>query len=202
MNKQVGALAVVACIGAGAGCTSNVGSSAPSTGIDTVTATTTPTTGSVPDTSFTAAGMHFAIPKRLVNRSDGYAASVITTFGFFSDQRLGVPCTSTPTTRTCGPPVSSLEPGRVLMTVNMLGMPVPEGQPEIEEPNSTIAGQPAQITTERPGDCSFLGATEMVNVEIARPGSGRYQIQFCFTDPVSDQQALVDEMITSITIDN
>lgn len=77
-------------------------------------------------------------------------------------------------------------------------------QPEGVAPNTSIAGLPSTITTDKPGICRGLHTDETITAKIADPGgSDDFEMQACLTQPnLSTGEKLVMAMLASVSMGN
>ena len=102
--------------------------------------------------------------------------------GSFSNQQLSSPCSSGPSTLACGPPLTSLQRGAVLVEVLQNGFP---GWTLDDQAGSTttVSGLPAKLAVETGAHdyCASLGADRTRSLLVAYPGAvGNYfDIEIC-----------------------
>ena len=117
-----------------------------------------------------------------------YEYSVVSSFSsaivFLSTEGLHDPCTRTATTTSCGWPLDRLGTGGILIEWSANAFP---GWTLAAErgTSTTIAGRPAKVRTESPGDCASIGAQVSVTAFIERPLNtyNWYQMLACVNGP-------------------
>ncbi len=130
-----------------------------------------------------------------------YHSSFTSLITYLSPLTLHDPCVRTSISTSCGQPLASLPAGGVLVTWQNVGIPRPLGAPEIENPNTTIGGQPSRVTTARPGDCSLVDADETVTADITRPGGNHFEMIACLRQPgIASDEALIHLMLASVRV--
>jgi hypothetical protein len=197
MRRLVGpALAVIAFVGC----------SGSSVEVSPAGSTSTVAVSSVATGLVDLGGLTVAIPSAWAYRADGWRSSFETLLGYWSSVPLGDSCSSTDgraggVQTTCGPPLTSLPGGAVLVSWSVIGRPLLPGQTEIEQPNTTIGGQAARLTVESPGVCGLsIDATVSITADIARPGGNHFEMRACLRDPTDDVQAALMTMLGTAKI--
>ena len=145
------------------------GASCGTTVSDTSTsATSQPTDTTWPATSFSravsAGGLKFTLPAELRFRTNGFASSGEAIDAFYANVPLGSACSPGCGLRSFSP----LPPGGVVVGFGVLsGFGVGSPNPGDPAPNTSIAGQAAVFTADKPGDC---GGDETIKLWIPDPG--------------------------------
>ena len=87
---------------------------------------------------------------------------------YLSSQQTHDPCREHGPETACGWPVSSLQPGGVLVVWENRGFP---GWSLGSEPGTPrrVGGRPARETVRRPGECAAIGADETIELAVERP---------------------------------
>jgi hypothetical protein len=102
--------------------------------------------------------------------------------GSFSNQLLSPPCTTSGNSTECGPPLTSLEPGAMLVDVYHNGSPLWTISSQPGTP-MTVSGMPARVTVEAgsQGACYGLGADRTRDEVIVMPASSDnyFEIAIC-----------------------
>ena len=124
---------------------------------------------------------------------------------FLSTARMHDPCVRTKifggTTETCGMPVDQLDPCGVVIEWSANGFPLwtleRQGGGE-----STIAGRPATVREETPGDCEHLGADVTITAAVSRAAPYNwYQMRACLKGPdVDELRRQISLMLASMKI--
>jgi len=97
---------------------------------------------------------------------------------------------------TCHYPIKSLRPGGVVVSWSSGGIFV---GPEIPHPNTTISGEPADVTTARPGDCAQYGGQETITAAIREDQDHEFDMMACLRGPgLARNAALVQRMLRSV----
>jgi len=110
------------------------------------------------------------------------ASSFSDLVGSFSNQSLSPPCTTGPNTIECGPPLTSLQPGAMLVEIWQNGSPnwTLDSQPGTP---TLISGLPARVTDQTGSQsyCSAFGADRTSTVVIAFPSApdNYFEIDIC-----------------------
>jgi hypothetical protein len=155
----------------------------------------------------TLAGIHFVVPAARKYQATGMPPPTIgeQVLGYYATVPINDPCQITATSTSCSLPLATLPPGAMLISWANVGFPKPAGEPDVEDPNTTIGGQVARLTTERPGSCREIGADQTITAEITRPAAmgNHYQMRACIREPNATANAdLVSTMLASVKIDN
>ena len=122
---------------------------------------------------------------------------------FLSNGPLHDPCNPSmssaeyPGSTICGYPTKTLRPGEVVVSWSNGAMPF--ARPEIPHPNTTISGEPADVTTERPGECAQYGGQETVTAAIREDHDHEFDMMACLRGPnLPRNTALVQRMLRSV----
>lgn len=118
--------------------------------------------------------------------------------GSFSNQSLSSPCSSGPSTLSCGPPITSLQRGVVLVEVFQSGFP---GWTLDSQTGTltTVSGLPAKLAVESGAHdyCASLGGDRTRTLLVAYPGAvGDYfDIEICSSGVPDSVGARIDESV-------
>ncbi|MGO9873913.1 MAG: hypothetical protein ACLPVY_08945 [Acidimicrobiia bacterium] len=131
-----------------------------------------------------------------------FSSSII----FLGTAAIHDPCTTTYYSNgqlegiSCSYAIKSLRPGDVF--VSWFTIANAGGGPAIPHPNTKIAGRLADVTTERPGQCSQFGGQETITADIAEPPlDDKYEMLACLRGPnLAREDALVRRMLSSVHI--
>ena len=130
-------------------------------------------------------GIQFAFrPAELKHQAAGTPPPTVgeNVLGYYATVPITAPCQITATLTSCSLPLTTLPSGAMLVSWSHLAIP---GQTDVEGANTTIGGQAAKLTTERPGSCEDIGADETIAAEIAytaAPGN-HYEMRACIREP-------------------
>jgi len=118
--------------------------------------------------------------------------------GSFSNQSLSPPCSSGPSTLSCGPPLTSLQAGAMLVEVFQGGFPGWTLDGQAGTP-TTVSALPAKLAVE-PGaheNCTDLGADRSRTLFIAYPGapSNYFEIEICSRGVPDSVGARIDDSV-------
>jgi hypothetical protein len=154
------------------------------------------------DAAFDNGGLSFSYPAEWRPQSFLEVGSFFELITYLSTVTLHDPCTHPqPGMSICGDPIGTVPPGGVLVMWGNVGFPRTAGQPEVRNPNSTIGGQHARVTTDRPGLCGQFKAEETITADIERPGGNHYEMQACLRSPnLSLSEQRVQAMLTSTRV--
>jgi hypothetical protein len=98
---------------------------------------------------------------------------------------------------TCGYPIKTLPPGDVVVSWSIGARPF--AMPEIPHPNTTISTEPADVTTERPGECGRYGAQETITAAIREDHDHEFDMVACLRGPnLARNATLVQRMLRSV----
>jgi len=118
--------------------------------------------------------------------------------GSFSNQSLSSPCSSGPSTLSCGPPITSLQRGAVLVEVFQNGFPGWTLDTQAGTP-MTVSGLPARLAVDTGAhdDCASLGGDRTRTLLVAYPGAvGNYfDIEICSSGVTDAVGARIDESV-------
>ena len=145
-------------------------------------------------------GLQFDLPAELQYQADGWVSSVEAVDGFYSNVELGAACQVVGNSGSCGSPLTTMPERAVLLSWGNTSGFGPTSASNV--PNTSIAGQPATITIERPGTCFGLHADESITAVTDQPGStGDFKMQACLRGPdLAASERLVTVMLDSVTI--
>ncbi len=124
--------------------------------------------------------------------------------GSFSNQSLSSPCSSGPSTLSCGPPITSLQRGAVLVEVFQNGFPgwTLDGQTGM---STTVSGLPAKLAVETGARdyCASLGGDRTRTLLIANPSAvGNYfDVEICSRGVPDSVGARIDESVRITPLD-
>lgn len=148
----------------------------------------------------------FDYPAALYRHSYTKESSFSSSIVFLSTARMHNPCVVTKrangTETSCGLPVDQLEPGGVLIEWSANGFPgvTVDGQ---GPGGTTIAGRPATLHEEKPGDCEYLGADMTIYADVSRDAAGDnwYEMRACLKGPNLDElRRQISSMLTSLEV--
>jgi len=148
--------------------------------------------------------LEFDLPPALSFRADGWTSSIEYVSGFYSNVRLGPSCKPFGNGSSCGMPLDVLPPGAILVSWGNIARFGVSAQPERVAPNTSIAGLPSTITTDKPGICRGLHTDETITVRIEDlGGNDDFEMQVCLTLPnLPAGEQLVTAMLASVSIGN
>lgn len=125
---------------------------------------------------------------------------------FLATARMHNPCVVTKrangTETSCGLPVDHLHPDGAVIEWSANGFPgiTIDGQ----GPGGTkIAGRPATLHEEKPGDCDYLGADVTIYADVSRDAAGDnwYEMRACLKGPNLDElRRQISSMLTSLEV--
>ncbi len=202
------ALVVAGCSSAG-GKESSTRTTAVAAKVTTTIAEPTTTMPVVPLRHFDASrvyGLVFDHPRawREVHYDD--SGSFFISIVFLGTAPLYDPCTRTfyadghPEGTACGSAIKSLRPGDVFVSWFTAGMQHGPG-PEIAHPNTRIGGEPAEVTTLRPGECGQFDGQETITADIREDHDNEFGMMACLRSPnLARNAALVQRMLRSVHI--
>jgi len=118
--------------------------------------------------------------------------------GSFSNQSLSPPCSSGPSTLSCGPPLTSLQSGAELVEVFQSGFPGWTLDSQAGT-STTVSGLAAklEVQTGPHSDCASLGADRTRSLLVASPTAvGNYfDIEICSRGVPDSVGARIDESV-------
>ena len=158
------------------------------------------------DPRITVDGIHFVLPAELKYQAEGTPPPTVgeTVLGYYATVPIAAPCQITATSTACSLSLTTLPWGAMLVSWGNVGVPRPAGEPDVPGANTTIGGQVAKLTRERPGSCGDIGADETITAEIARPAApgNTYRMRACIRGPNATANAdLIWTMLASVDID-
>ena len=178
--------------GKGASCSTTVSGTSTS-------ATSQPSDTTSSATSFSRAvsvgGLKFTLPAELQFRANGFASSGEAIDAFYANVPLGSACSP-----GCGlPSFSPLPPGAVVVGFGAFsGFGVGAPNPGDPAPNTSIAGQAAVFTADKPGNC---GGDETINLWIPDPGQNQindFLMRACLQGPdLTTAEQMVQTLLAS-----
>ncbi len=143
-------------------------------------------------------GLSFVHPRAWQEYRYDISGSFSDLIVFLSNTRVPDPCIRTASSIDCSDPIKKLEAGQILVSWSNYGY-LHTG-PEIPHANTTISGEPARVTLERPGNCG-IGAQETITADIARPQGNHYEMKACLRGPnLARDEALVGSMLHSVRV--
>ena len=159
------------------------------------------------DQHVTLQGIHFVVPAALKYQAAGTPPPTIGEWvlGYYATVPINNPCRITATSTSCSLPLTTLPPGAMLVSWANVAFPRPAGEPDVEDSNTTIGGQAAKLTTERPGSCREIGADQTITAEILRPAAtgNHYEMRACIREPNATTNAdRISTMLASVALDN
>jgi len=190
--------AVLTCLLSLAAC---AGDAKPATGPGPATESPTPTGSSAGETSdqsaklsatFSWNGGSFRYPADLHLSQFSVVSSFTLLVAVLSNEQVHDPCTRTPTSASCGEPLSHLSPGGVLVTWTQLGM---LGAGIAQQPGTatTVDGRVARVLVadvSAAGCASVSGTTAEVDATVLLDSSNHmWQMRACIAGP-SPQKAV------------
>ena len=175
------------------------GASCGTTVSDTTESLTSQPTDTTSHTLFsqtvTAGGLKFTLPTELQFRTNGFASTGEAIDAFYANVPLGSACSP-----GCGlPSFSPLPPGAVVVGFGALsGFGVGAPNPGDPAPNTSIAGQAAVFTADKPGNC---GGDETINLWIPGPGHNEindFLMRACLQGPdLTTAEQIVQTLLAS-----
>ncbi|MEY2524586.1 MAG: hypothetical protein QOJ66_3151 [Ilumatobacteraceae bacterium] len=176
------------------------GASCGTTVSDTSTSATsqpTDTTSSVRSFSraVSVGGLKFTLPAELQFRTNGFASTGEAIDAFYANVPLGSACSP-----GCGlPSFSPLSPGAVVVGLGVLsGFGAGAPNPADPAPNTSIAGQAAVFTADKPGNC---GGDETISLWIPGPGQNEinaFLMRACLQGPdLTTAEQIVQTLLAS-----
>lgn len=186
-------------------CTNADNSIAPTT--TTVAATLPQEPSSTIDPRVTLDGLHFVLPAELKYQAEGTPPPTVgeTVLRYYATVPIAAPCQITATSTACSLPLTTLPRSAMLVSWGNVGIPRSAGEPDVPGANTTIGGQVAKLTRERPGSCADIGADETITAEITRPAApgNTYRMRACIREPNATANAeLISTMLASVNIDS
>lgn len=176
--------------------TTSTASAAPASASSPISATTTSAGASH---RVDIGGLQFDLPAELGYRIDGFTSTADSVFAFYGNVPLTDEC-HTPG-GACGRPLDVLPPGGILVSWGNASFldPSPSGGAAT---NTSIAGFPSTVTTERPGQCSDLGGDETITARIYQPNRSDFLMRACLRGPDLSRsgEQLVVSMLASVTV--
>jgi hypothetical protein len=162
----------------------------------------TPTPSSVPLTSYSSQpyGISFSYPASWHVGDQGFSGSLYSLVAYVSTQEVHDPCIRQPSTITCGWPITSLDPGNLVVTWGAGGSPgwqlAGQAGQSIE-----VDGHPAKLERSAFQTCVGIMADRSMTVTIYRGPSNYFRMQACFREPLAaDHEAQVLTVLRSVRL--